>query len=100
MQRAHDPKRYRFEFTTKDSQSSIKKLYGDCKSGGYTTNNTEYGLIETKLCCDTDTKMVYYSFERKGKVYPLAPYLKEGKFVKILEVPGYDNTYVFASADF
>ena len=44
--------------------------------------------------------MVYYSFERKGKVYPLAPYLKEGKFVKILEVPGYDNTYVFASADF
>ena len=100
MQRAHDPKRYRLEFTTKDSQSSIKKLYGDCESGGYTTDKAKSRLVETKLCCDTDTNMVYYAFEHRGKVYPLAPYLKDGKFVKILKVYQDDNTYVFESADF
>ncbi len=44
--------------------------------------------------------MIYYSFKRRGKVYPLNPYLKDGKLMKILENHGYDNTYVFVSADF
>lgn len=100
MQRAHSTKRYFSQFTKKDSQNSIKKLYGDCESGGYTTNKTKSHLVETKLCCDTDTNMVYYSFEHRGKVYPLAPYLKDDKFVKILEVCKYSNTYVLVSVDF
>jgi hypothetical protein len=88
---------YRASQFRKNSLDTIKRLYGNMENGYYTTNKT---LIKTKLCCDTDTNMVYYSFVRRGKVYPLSPYLKDGKFMLALKINDEDNTYLITPFEF
>ncbi len=83
----------RCKFEYKVSPNTIKRLYGDLLSKKYTTTPTSETVI-TKLCLDVDTMMVYYAFGYGGDVYPLSPYLQEGKFVKAVQVEGYKYTYM------